>query len=66
MQQQHTSDLVRSYNMKIETFTNTLLTGEMREDMIIYDDNGGYVSMPKAVYEAQQAEQSTPIVRDDE
>jgi hypothetical protein len=52
--------------MKIETFTNTLLTGEMREDMIIYDDNGGYVSMPKAVYEAQQAEQSTPIVRDDE
>jgi len=66
MVQQRTSDLVRSYKMKIETFTNILSTGETREDVIVYDENGNYESMSKEEYDRRQAEQSTPIVTADE
>jgi hypothetical protein len=48
--------------MKIETFTNILSTGETREDVIVYDENGNYESMSKEEYDRRQAEQSTPSV----
>jgi hypothetical protein len=48
--------------MKIETFTNILSTGETREDVIVYDENGNYESMSKEEYDRRQAEQSTPPV----
>jgi len=36
--------------------------GEVQTHAIIEHQNGSFTSMPKAVYEAQQAEQSTPSV----
>jgi hypothetical protein len=36
------------------------LTNEVIEHAIIDRGNGEFTSMPKATYEAQQAEQSTP------
>jgi hypothetical protein len=40
------------------------LTGEVTEHAIIDRGNGEYTTMLKSTYEAQQAEQSTPIVTD--
>jgi hypothetical protein len=37
------------------------LTGEVTEHAIIDRGNGEYTSMLKSTYEAQQAEQSTPL-----
>ena len=48
--------------MKIENIKTTLIGGEVRDDVIVYSDNGEYVSMSKATYDQQQAEQSTPSV----
>jgi hypothetical protein len=36
----------------------------IEEIAVIYNEDGSYTSMPKAVYEAQQAEQSTPNLAD--
>ena len=41
------------------------LTNEVIEHAIIDRGNGEYTSMLKSTYEAQQAEQSTPIVIDE-
>ena len=38
------------------------ISGEIVEHAIIDRGNGEFTSMPKATYEAQQAEQSTPSV----
>ena len=38
------------------------LTNEVIEHAIIDRGNGEFTSMPKSIYEAQQAEQSTPPV----
>ena len=43
----------------VEFFSNTHPAG-VEEIAVIYNEDGSYTSMPKAVYEAQQAEQSTP------
>ena len=43
-----------------------LLTNEVTEHAIIDRGNGEFTSMLKSTYEAQQAEQSTPMVTDDE
>ena len=48
--------------MKIENIKTTLIGGEVRDDVIVYSDNGEYVSMSKATYEAQQVEHLTEIV----
>ena len=42
------------------------LTNEVTEHAIIDRGNGEYTSMPKSVYDQQQAEQSTPIDTGDE
>ena len=42
------------------------ITGEVTEHAIIDRGNGEFTSMLKSTYEAQQAEQSTPIVTADE
>ena len=42
------------------------LTNEVTEHAIIDRGNGEFTSMLKSTYEAQQAEQSTPIVTSDE
>ena len=52
--------------MKIENIKTTLIGGEVRDDVIVYSDNGEYVSMSKATYDAMQAEQSTPMIPGDE
>jgi len=41
------------------------LTNEVTEHAIIDRGNGEFTSMLKSTYEAQQAEQSTPIVTDE-
>ena len=41
-------------------------SGELVEHAIIAHADGSYTSMLKSTYEAQQAEQSTPIVTGDE
>ena len=41
------------------------ITGEVTEHAIIDRGNGEFTSMLKSTYEAQQAEQSTPIVTTD-
>jgi hypothetical protein len=41
------------------------ITGDVVEHAIIDRGNGEYTSMLKSTYEAQQAEQSTPIVIDE-
>ena len=40
------------------------ITGEVTEHAIIDRGNGEFTSMPKAVYDAMQAEQSTPNLAD--
>ena len=40
-------------------------TGEVQEHAIINRGNGEFTSMPKAEYDRQQAEQSTPILSDE-
>jgi hypothetical protein len=42
------------------------LTDEVTEHAIIEHADGSFTSMLKSTYEAQQAEQSTPIVTADE
>jgi hypothetical protein len=42
------------------------ITNEITEHAIIDRGNGEFTSMLKSTYEAQQAEQSTPIVTADE
>jgi hypothetical protein len=41
------------------------VSGETLTAAIIYNEDGSFTSMPKEVYEAQQAEQSTPSVIDE-
>ena len=43
----------------VEFLSNTHPAG-VEEVAVIYNEDGSYTSMPKAVYEAQQAKQSTP------
>ena len=64
-------DLVRSYKMEnieiIEIEDN--LSGDLIQHVIIDRGNGEYTSMPKAVYDAQQAqlvEHLTEIIPADE
>jgi hypothetical protein len=49
--------------METITITNPI-TNESTDFVIIDRGNDEYTSMPKSVYEAQQAEQSTPMVTD--
>jgi len=51
-----TSDLVRSYKMEN---TKIIIDDNGIEHIMIYNETG-FVSMPKAYYDQQQAEQSTP------
>jgi hypothetical protein len=59
---------MENYKMdKIEVVTfETPTTGEKTDWVIIDRGNGEFTSMLKSTYEAQQAEQSTPIVTADE
>jgi hypothetical protein len=41
------------------------ISGEIIEHAIIDRGNGEFTSMPKAEYDRQQAEQSTPMVADE-
>ena len=59
----HTSDLVRSYKMKLEKYIN--LDG-IEMILVIDQENDKAESMTKAEYDRRQAEQSTPIVTADE
>ncbi len=53
------SDLVRSYKMEnITIITDT----ENIEHALIEHADGSFTSMPKELYDKQQAEQSTPSV----
>ena len=44
----------------VEFFSNTHAAG-VEEIAVIYNEDGSYTSMPKAVYEAQQVEHLTEI-----
>jgi hypothetical protein len=48
------------------TFIETETLGAITEHAIIAHADGSFTSMLKSTYEAQQAEQSTPIVMEDE
>jgi hypothetical protein len=48
------------------TFIKVESIGETIEHAIIDRGNGEFTSMLKSTYETQQAEQSTPIVTEDE
>ena len=48
-------------NVTFIEITNPL-SGDVTEHAIIDRGNGEFTSMPKSIYEAMQAEQSTPIV----
>jgi hypothetical protein len=50
---------------KIEIITSENPDGTTTEHVIIDRGNGEFTSMLKSTYEAQQAEQSTPIVIDE-
>jgi hypothetical protein len=50
---------------KLEFIKVTGLDGVEAEHAIIDHGNGEFTSMLKSTYEAQQAEQSTPIVTDE-
>jgi hypothetical protein len=52
-------------NVKFIEITDPL-TNQVTEHAIIDRGNGEFTSMLKSTYEAQQAEQSTPIVTADE
>lgn len=57
VQHQRILDLVRSYKMeKIEIITSTDLDGNEYQTVIIDRGNGEFTSIPKAVYETQQAQ----------
>jgi len=60
-EQTPTSTLMRSYKMTIENIT----TPEGVEIVNITHEDGTFTSMTKEAYEAQQAEQSTPMVADE-
>jgi hypothetical protein len=47
------------------TFVDFDSFGEVQTHAVIEHADGSFTSMPKAEYEAQQAEQSTPIVTDE-
>ena len=47
------------------TFTDIEAMGETVTYAIIEHADGSFTSMLKSTYEAQQAEQSTPIVKDE-
>jgi len=51
--------------MSIEIITVENLDGTTTEHVIIDKGNGEFASMPKEIYDRQQAEQSTPIVIDE-
>ena len=51
--------------MENVTFIEVESFGVITEHAIIDRGNGEYTSMLKSTYEAQQAEQSTPMVTDD-
>jgi len=55
----HTSDLVRSYKMKLEKYIN--LDG-IEMILVIDQENDKAESMTKAEYDRREAEQSTPSV----
>jgi hypothetical protein len=55
-QPQATSDLVRSYKMTIDIIEIENIDGATTEHVIIDRGNGEFTSMPKAIYDAQQAE----------
>ena len=50
-------------NVTFIEITNS--NGEIVEHAIIDRGNGEFTSMPKAEYDRRQAEQSTPIVKDE-
>jgi hypothetical protein len=52
--------------MENVTFIEVETMGEIVEHAIIDRGDGEFTSMPKSTYEAQQAEQSTPIDAGDE
>jgi hypothetical protein len=52
-------------NVTFIEITDTI-SGEVFEHAIIDRGNGEYTSMLKSTYDAMQAEQSTPIVTEDE
>ena len=52
--------------MENVTFIEIETTAGLVTHAIIEHADGSFTSMPKATYEAQQAEQSTPIVTADE
>ena len=56
----------RSCKMENVTFIEVETMGEIVEHAIIDRGDGEFTSMPKSTYEAQQAEQSTPIDAGDE
>jgi len=67
-QMQHqmaTSDLVRSCKMDNVIFIEVDSYGKIVEHAIIEHADWSFTSMLKSTYEAQQAEQSTPIVKDE-
>lgn len=56
------SDSVRSYKMTTEIKEVIDLDGSIREIVFVYDGNGGCTQIEKSIYDAMQAEQSTPMV----
>jgi hypothetical protein len=48
--------------MKIETITDV----NGNEHILLTNEDGSFTCMPKTIYDAMQAEQSTPIVTGDE
>jgi predicted aspartyl protease len=57
---------MENYKMDNVTFIQVETFGEIVEHAIIDRGNDEFTSMPKSLYEAIQAEQSTPIVTADE
>ena len=60
------SALVRSCKMENITIIQIEEHGKVVDYVLIDRGNGEYTSMLKSTYEAQQAEQSTPIVTSNE
>jgi hypothetical protein len=51
---------------KITILTATNEDGSTTEHIMIDRGNGEFTSMPKSIYDAMQAEQSTPMILADE
>ena len=51
--------------MSIEIIAVENLDGTTTEHVIIDNGNGSFTSMPKEIYDRQQAEQSTPSLTDE-